>query len=138
MGRWRDNDADGKPVNASGELPSGEKFNGPVELRNALLAHKEDFVRHVSEKVMGFALGRSLQDGDACTVQRIVQKLAANNYGARTLVEQIVLSVPFRNTQGGAVTAAPAPVTQTTRMNISNLTAAEQDADAHLDLKHKH
>ena len=109
MGRWRDNDADGKPVNATGELPSGEKFNGPVELRNALLAHKEDFVRHVSEKVMGYALGRSLQDGDACTVQRIVQKLAANNYGARTLVEQIVLSVPFRNTQGGAVTAAPAP-----------------------------
>jgi hypothetical protein len=138
MGRWRDNDADGKPVNASGELPSGEKFNGPVELRNALLTHKEDFVRHVSEKVMGYALGRSLQDGDACTVQRIAQKLAANNYGARTMVEQIVLSVPFRNTQGGAVTAAPAPITQTTKLNISNLTRADQDADAHLDLKHKH
>ena len=138
MGRWRDNDADGKPVNASGELPSGEKFNGPVELRNALLTHKEDFVRHVSEKVLGYALGRSLQDGDACTVQRIVQKLAANNYGARTMVEQIVLSEPFRNTQGGAVAAAPKPATQTTRLNISNLTAAEQDADAHLDLKHKH
>jgi len=136
MGRWRDNDADGKPVNASGELPSGEKFNGPVELRNALLTHKEDFVRHVSEKVMGYALGRSLQDGDACTVLRIAQNLAANNYGARTMVEQIVLSVPFRNTQGGAVTAAPA--TPATRINISNLTRAEQDADAHLDLKHKH
>jgi hypothetical protein len=137
MGRWRDNDADGKPVNATGELPSGEKFNGPVELRNALLAHKEDFIRHVSEKVLGYALGRSLQDGDACTVQRIVQKLAANNYGTRTLIEQIVLSVPFRNTQGGAVAAAP-PVTQTTRLNISRLTAVDQDADAHLDLKHKH
>jgi hypothetical protein len=137
MGRWRDNDADGKPVNASGELPSGEKFNGPVELRNALLAHKEDFIRHVSEKVLGYALGRSLQDGDSCTVQRIVQKLAANNYGTRTLIEQIVVSVPFRNTQGGAVAGAQ-PITQTTRMNISRLTAADQDADAHLDLKHKH
>jgi hypothetical protein len=137
MGRWRDNDADGKAVNAAGELPSGEKFNGPVELRNALLAHKEDFIRHVSEKVLGYALGRSLQDGDSCTVQRIVQKLAANNYGTRTLIEQIVLSVPFRNTQGGAAAAAP-PVTQTTRLNISGLTAAGQDADAHLDLKHKH
>jgi cytochrome c553 len=137
MGRWRDNDADGKPVNATGELPSGEKFNGPVELRNALLTHKEDFIRHVSEKVLGYALGRSLQDGDACTVQRIVQKLAANNYGTRTMIEQIVLSVPFRNTQGGAVAAQP-PITQTTRLNISKLTAVDQDADAHQDLKHKH
>jgi hypothetical protein len=54
------------------------------------------------------------------------------------MVEQIVLSEPFRNTQGGAVATAPPPVTQTTKLNISKLTAAEQDADAHLDLKHKH
>ena len=45
MGRWRDKERDGKAVDATGELPSGEKFNGVSELRKVLLDHKDDFVR---------------------------------------------------------------------------------------------
>ena len=36
MGRWRDKEANGQPVDASGTMPSGEKFSGPVELRQSL------------------------------------------------------------------------------------------------------
>ena len=111
MGRWRDEESNGQPVDASGVLPSGEKFNGPIELRQVLLSRKEEFTRHLAGKVFGFALGRSLQDGDQCTVQKLVDSLAKDDYRARSLITDVVLSTAFRNTQGGVVlSSAPAPV----------------------------
>lgn len=109
MGRWRDKDPQGRPIDASGVLPSGEAFNGPQELRQALLAKKADFLRHLSGKTLGYALGRSLQDGDSCTIQQITDRVEKDNYRARTLFREIVLSIPFRNTQGGVVNAMVAP-----------------------------
>ena len=129
MGRWREKEADGKPIDATGELPSGEKFNGPVELRQALLDRKQEFIGNLAGKVLGYALGRSLQDGDSCTVQRVVQTLEKDNYRARTLIREIVLSVPFRNTQGGIVNSEP--VISQRSLNISSLNALKQDAASH-------
>jgi hypothetical protein len=110
-GRWRETEFDGSAIDAGGTLPSGEKFNGPVELRKVLLEKKDDFLRHLTGKVLGYALGRSLQDGDSCTVQHLADTLEKDNYRARTLIREIVLSTPFRNSQGGvvAITAAPPP-----------------------------
>jgi cytochrome c553 len=110
-GRWRDREFDGSPIDASGALPSGEKFNGAADLRQVLLDKKEDFLRHLTGKLLGYALGRSLQDGDSCTVQRMAESLQKDNYRARTLIRDIVLSVPFRNSQGGqvAIEAPPPP-----------------------------
>jgi hypothetical protein len=115
MGRWRDQYTDGKPIDASGVLPSGEKFNGPVELRSVLLKRKEEFLRHVAGKVLGYALGRGLHDGDHCTVQRLVDALEKDGYRARTLIRDVVLSVPFRNTQGGIEAPAVIPAPKRTR-----------------------
>jgi hypothetical protein len=109
-GRWRDKEFDGSPIDASGSLPSGETFNGAAELRQVLLERKDEFLRHLTGKLLGYALGRSLQDGDSCTVQRLADSLQKDNYRARTIIREIVLSVPFRNSQGGQVTMeAPPP-----------------------------
>jgi cytochrome c553 len=111
-GRWRDKEFDDSPIDATGTLPSGEKFDGPQELRNVLLNKKDDFLRHFTGKVLAYSLGRSLQDGDSCTVQHLADALRKDNYQARTLIREIVLSTPFRNSQGGKVTittAAPPP-----------------------------
>lgn len=111
MGRWREKD-NGQPVDASSVMPSGEKFNGPIELRKTMLAHKDEFIRTVTGKMLGYALGRSLQDQDQCTIQRIMQAVAQDRHGTRTLLREIVLSVPFRNAQaplaGEQITPAPA------------------------------
>jgi hypothetical protein len=98
MGRWRDTDKN-KPVDASGVMPNGDKFNGPVELRQIILKRKDEFIRNVTQKVLGYALGRSLQDGDQCTVQKIMAAIGKDHYGTRTLIQEIVLSVPFRDSQ---------------------------------------
>ncbi len=117
IGRWRANDA-GKPVDARGVLPTGEKFDGPVQLREVLMSRKADFLRHLTGKVMGYALGRSLEDSDHCTAQTLADRLEKDGYRARTLIRDIVLSAPFRR-RGPAVEKDPAelskPVKKTER-----------------------
>ncbi|MDQ1474382.1 MAG: hypothetical protein QOJ99_5862, partial [Bryobacterales bacterium] len=111
-GRWRDKEFDGSAIDTTGALPSGEKFDGAAQLRQVLMDKKDDFLRQLTGKVLGYALGRSLQDGDSCTVSKLADTLQKDNYRARTLMREVVLSVPFRNSQGGKVTieaAAPPP-----------------------------
>ncbi len=99
LGRWREADEQGRPVDASGVLPSGEAFDGPAELRTVLLARRDALVRHVSQKLFGYALGRSISDRDHCVIENIVRKLQPSGVGARSVIREIVLSKPFRYTQ---------------------------------------
>ncbi|MGI9474636.1 MAG: DUF1592 domain-containing protein, partial [Rubripirellula sp.] len=98
LGNWR-NEVDGIPIDASGELPNGEAFGGPKELKNLLMGRKEQFVRHFTRKMLGFALARGLTPEDDCVVETITQKLAKDEYRTQTLITEIVTSVPFRYTQ---------------------------------------
>jgi len=114
MGRLREG-----PIDSKGTLPSGESFDGPVELRNILLGRKEEFLRHISGKILGYALGRSKSDADQCTIQRIVDKLDQNNANARLLIQEIVLSSPFRNHQAGTATSiSSAPASKPVRTRL--------------------
>jgi hypothetical protein len=95
LGRWRAEDA-GKPIDASGELPDGTKFNGPQELKKVLLERKDDFLRHLTTKLLGYALGRGLTIEDQCTVEDIVKKVKESDDRSHILLVEIVRSVPFR------------------------------------------
>lgn len=106
MGRVRDADLNGKPIDAKGTLPSGESFNGPIELRNVLLNKREDFLHHMSGKLLGYALGRATGDEDQCTIQHLVDKLEQSNFNAKLLIEEIVLSSPFRNQHPGQTSSS--------------------------------
>jgi hypothetical protein len=86
-------------IDAAGELPGGEQFNGPVELKRLLLERKEQFMRNLTRKVLGFALARGLTNEDLCVVESIVGKLESEDYRAQTLMTEIVKSVPFRYKQ---------------------------------------
>jgi hypothetical protein len=99
LGRWRTEDA-GKPIDTKGELPDGTTFDGPVQLKAALLAKKDQFIRHLTSKMLGYALGRGLTIEDSCTVDQIVAELEKNDFKAHTLIQGIVLSVPFRYQPG--------------------------------------
>lgn len=107
MGRWREREANGQAIDSSGALPSGETFQSPAELRQVLLKRKEEFLRHLAGKGLGYALGRGLVDGDHCTVARLVDAAQKDGNGGRTLIREIALSIPFRNTQPGVVPETP-------------------------------
>jgi len=101
LGRWRTTDS-GLPVDAKGELPDGTKFDGAEELKAVLLSRKDQFVLNLTRKMLGYALGRGLRLEDSCTVDQIVARLKETDYRAQTLIEEIVLSVPFRYQAGAS------------------------------------
>lgn len=95
MGRWREEDG-GKPVDNSAEMNDGKKFAGPEGLRTVLMERKELFVRNITTKLLGYALGRGLTLQDSCVVDAILEEVRKNDDNAATLIEEIVLSTPFR------------------------------------------
>ncbi len=99
---------DGKfPINASGTLPDGDTFTGPVELAAILTEAKEPFARSLTSKLMTYALGRGLERYDTRTVKAIAARLPAQDYKFSALVLDIVNSLPFqtrRALQAGAAT----------------------------------
>ena len=95
IGRWRDTDND-QPVDATGTLPDGQRFEGPVELKEILLGRRKEFARMVTSRMLKFALGRDLEYYDEPTVREISEALVENDYRASTLVARIVDSYPFR------------------------------------------
>jgi hypothetical protein len=95
LGRWRTEEAAG-PIDAVGQLPDGAKFNGPAELKQVLRARKDEFIRHLTTKMLGYALGRGLTIEDRCAVEEIVRNVKEAEYQSHELVVGIVSSVPFR------------------------------------------
>jgi hypothetical protein len=96
IGRWRATQAE-QPVDASGVLPSGEAFNGPAELKTILMNQKDAFATNFTRKMLGYALGRSLNRYDNCVIEDSMEALRANEYKPSALINQIVLSYPFRH-----------------------------------------
>jgi hypothetical protein len=97
IGRWRDKEGQFK-VDASGELPGGAKFNGPLALAKVLDRRRGEFVRCLTEKMLTFALGRELAVQDRCTVDKIVEQVEDKDFRFSALVQSIVTSDPFRKT----------------------------------------
>ncbi len=100
IGQWRTAIGD-RPVDSSGVLAGGEKFNGPVELKKLMLAQKSEFVRALTEKLLSYALGRGLESYDIPAVRKIAQAVEKDNYRSSTLVREIARSYPFQYRKNG-------------------------------------
>ncbi len=95
IGHWRTTDA-GAPINASGVLLDGTTVDGPVALRRALVAQRQQFVRAVAGKMLTYAIGRGLEYYDAPAVRGIVRAAAADDYRWSSTILALVKSAPFR------------------------------------------
>ena len=102
IGAWRDQDG-GVTVDSSGKLPSGESFRGPGELKAILKAHRSEFTRCLTEKMLTYALGRGLEEYDHCAVEQIVRGLESSRYRFTALVLGIVKSDPFQKRRGSMI-----------------------------------
>lgn len=94
-----------QPVDTSGKLPSGPAFDDVIGLRKVLLNRRNQFVRCLTEKMLIYALGRELSFADRRTVDNIIQDLNERGGGLRDLVELIVASDAFRDSQGDTLAA---------------------------------
>lgn len=96
VGRWRDKEGNA-PVNASGELVSGQKFSGPSELMKIISTdNKHNFHKAMAEKLLTYALGRGIDWYDRPAVDAIVAKTDATEGKFVPLIEAVVNSVPFQ------------------------------------------
>jgi hypothetical protein len=96
VGRWRTVDEARMPIDASGVLPDGTKFEGPAGLREVLTRRPDRFVRTFTEKLLTYAIGRGLEHYDMPTVRSITRDASRDDYRASTLILGIVNSVPFQ------------------------------------------
>jgi len=95
-GMWRARDRfSGKPIDATGVLPDGTRIDGPVDLREALMQHPEQFVQTLTERLMTYAVGRTMDYQDMPTVRQIVRNIAKDDYRFSSLVMNIVESDQF-------------------------------------------
>jgi hypothetical protein len=77
-------------------MPTGEKFDGPLELKKLLLEKRRtEFLRNFCRKMLGYALSREIHRVDMCVVRDCVQALEQNDFRATRLLEAIVTSYPF-------------------------------------------
>jgi hypothetical protein len=95
VGGWRTADA-GFPIDAAGDLPTGESFKTPRELRGILMQHRDEFARCLAEKMLTYALGRGLEYYDKCALDKIVDTLKQNDYRFSALIDGVVTSEPFQ------------------------------------------
>jgi len=96
IGEWRESYMSGARVDASGQLPGGTKFNGPSDLRQLLVAHSDEFVTTMTEKMLTYALGRGLEASDAPAVRKITRDAAREDYRFGSLIQGIITSTPFQ------------------------------------------
>lgn len=99
IGGWREKRGD-FPIDSTGELPTGERFTGPAELKALLMTRKNDFVHSLAEKMVTYALGRGVQRYDAPVINRIVERVIADDYRFSALALGIVESLPFQMRRG--------------------------------------
>jgi hypothetical protein len=87
----------GKPIEAAGQLITGEEFAGIDELKQVLVTHhRQEFYRCLTEKLLTYALGRGIEYHDTETVDAIVAALEANEGRPSALLKGIIASAAFQ------------------------------------------
>ena len=97
IGRWRDKDESGGPIDAVGELPGGKRFSSPKELKAIIAARQDDLARNLTEKLLAYALCRQLDGYDHIIVDQMMKTIANDGHTMQTLISEIVTSYPFLN-----------------------------------------
>ena len=101
IGRWRERDSNGKPIDAAGELPGGEHFSSPKDLKAIIAGRTDALSRNMVEKLLAYSLGRRLEGYDEIVVDKLVQDVGADGYRMQTLIKSVVTSYPFMNRRIG-------------------------------------
>lgn len=97
IGRWRDREDSGAPIDAAGELPGGKRFASPQELKNIIAGRQDELARNLAEKLLAFVLCRQMVGYDELVVDRVVETIARDGYRMQALITEIVTSYPFLN-----------------------------------------
>jgi hypothetical protein len=98
IGRTRSKDLAGRPIDDVVRLSDGTEARGVPEFaRHLVLERRDDYIRTLCRKLLGYALGRSLQLSDDVLLEEMRVALDKNGDRFVPLFETIVRSPQFRN-----------------------------------------
>jgi hypothetical protein len=98
IGKRREKDLAGRPVDDGVPLPSGNQARGvPQYLEHLRATRHDDFIQTLCQKFLGYALGRSLEISDHQLLEQMQTNLERDDYRLATLLETVVCSPQFRN-----------------------------------------
>jgi multidrug efflux pump len=101
VGKFRTLGEGAAPIDATGNTPDGNKFDGVAGLRQALLGN-DRFITTLTEKLFVYALGRGLEYYDQPAVRAVVRATKAEDYRLSSIIAAIVRSEPFRMRRAGS------------------------------------
>ncbi|HTG43093.1 MAG TPA: DUF1588 domain-containing protein, partial [Verrucomicrobiae bacterium] len=87
----------GQPVDAAGEMPSGQPFKDIRELKRCLLQDEEKLARNLVQQLTVYSTGAPIRFSDRPKIAGILAKTRSTGYGVRSLVQELVQSELFLN-----------------------------------------
>jgi hypothetical protein len=91
----------GLPVDSVGELPSGEKVSGAVELGKLLAGpRRADFEKNFATQLLTFALGRGTDYYDRPTIEKIVADADKSGATLPSFIDAVISSLAFQQRRG--------------------------------------
>lgn len=130
IGRWRTNEfvQHGKgahpPVNASGQMPDGRRYNGPQQFKKLLVEDLDQFGEALVEKLATYALRRAMTVDDRDQIWAIAAACRHHDYRLKDIIERLVLSELFLRDR------ATHRLTASRRRRLSSITHATQSPSA--------
>ncbi|MEX1039480.1 MAG: DUF1592 domain-containing protein [Pirellulaceae bacterium] len=110
IGRLRDRDRSGRPLDTASVLYDGNQIEGFEGLRNYLLeTRREAVIRQFCRKLLGYSLGRAVQLSDEPLLTEMRENLARHEYRFSAAVETIIQSQQFREIRGRDAVVADLP-----------------------------
>ncbi|WP_165698723.1 DUF1592 domain-containing protein [Bremerella volcania] len=101
IGTLRSKDAHGLPIDVKSTLMDGTDVEGLDGIRDYLAGvRRETFVRQFCRKLLGYALGRSVQLSDQPLLDDIYVTLTEHDFHVHVAIEKIILSPQFRQIRG--------------------------------------
>jgi hypothetical protein len=85
------------PVDASGELPDGRKFQDIREFKELLLADEKQLARNLARQLTVYATGAPIRFADRESIEQILERASSSHYGVRSLINELVQSELFLN-----------------------------------------
>src|SRR6266542_1771467 len=101
IGRFRDRELGGRPIETRAKTMDGAEFDGLDGLRDYLLTKRRDaFLKQFCRKLLGYSLGRGVLLSDGPLISEMRDQLKSHEYRIGAAIETIVRSKQFREIRG--------------------------------------
>lgn len=87
----------GPDVDSSGVMPDGRSFADIREYKKLLLEDEAAMARSLTRLLLSYSLGRQPGFSDRTEVENILAQVKADDYGLRSIINEIVTSETFRS-----------------------------------------